>query len=445
LELIQEQHTKMALIKDFSRRYLTPPQPPQELKPRFLHFALDIGWYGVLNGSVLAFISIYITRVGGSAVQVGLINAIPGLITLLLALPAGQLLNGRTVSKDVFTSSVLSRMFYLLLVFIPAIFKPGEQVTLIILAILLMTIPGTITNVGFTALVGEATPPAWRGYLSGIRNGLFALTNVLTLLLSGWILEKLPFPTGYQIIFAIGFLGAAMSSAHLYMLHRCLHPKPEGFSAGWKHTGQGHRPTHALTRLKQLGITLASYWKLRLDILKGPFLVTLMLMFFFHLVQFIGIPIFPVYTVNELKLSDQTISLGLAVFYATVFFGSTLVARLTEKIGNRNLFGIAICFFCLYPGLLIFSSTISVYLITHAIGGLVWALVGGAIYNYVLEKSPQTDLPAHIAWYTIAANLGMLLGSLGGPWLAAMTSLVSVLAVCAVLRALAGLAILRWG
>ena len=415
------------------------------MKQRFLHFALDIGWYGVLNGSVLAFLSIYITRLGGSAIQVGMINAIPGLIMLLLALPAGQLLSNRSVSWNVFTSSFLSRMFYLALVFIPAFFKPGEQISLIILAVLLMSIPGTVTNVGFTAVFGEATPPAWRGYLSGVRNGLFAVTNVLTLLLSGWILDVMPFPTGYQVVFAIGTFGAVMSSLHLYLLHRTIHPVLEPPPHTQRKRKKLFRINDLSTRVKRLFSRIAALWNLRLDILKGPFRITFLLMLLFSFVQFIGIPIFPVYTVNGLKLTDQVISLGLAMFYLTVFLGSTQVARLTEKLGNKKLFGIAICFFCLYPGLLIFSSSMELYLITHAIGGLVWALVGGAIYNYVLEKSPQGDLPAHIAWYTIAANTGMLLGSLGGPWLAAVTSLVAVLVVCAVLRLLAGLAILRWG
>lgn len=435
----------MTLFRSLRSRFLNPTPPPPELKSSFLHFALDIGWYGVLNGSVLAFISIYITRLGGSALQVGMINAIPGLITLLLALPAGQWLSNRTVSWNVFISSILSRMFYLALVFIPVLFKPGEQVMLIILAILLMTIPGTVTNVGFTAVFGEGTPPAWRGYLSGIRNGLFAITNVLTLLLSGWILDVLPFPTGYQVVFAIGTLGAAMSSVHLYFLHRTLHPtsviKPRSHSKSKKLL----RIDTMRTGLNKLVSRLGALWNLRLDILKGPFRITFLLMLLFHFVQFIGIPIFPVYTVNNLQLTDQAISLGMAMFYATVFLGSTQVARLTEKLGNKKLFGIAICFFCLFPGLLIFSSTVERYLITNAIGGMVWALIGGVIFNYVLEKSPQGDLPAYIAWYMIAANLGMLLGSLGGPWLAAMTSLVAVLVTCAVLRFLAGLAILRWG
>jgi MFS family permease len=435
----------MTFFRSLRNRFLNPTSPPPELKQRFLHFALDIGWYGVLNGSVLAFISIYITRLGGSALQVGMINAIPGLITLLLALPTGQWLSKRTVSWDVFTSSVLSRMFYLALVFIPVLFKPGEQVTLIILTILVMTIPGTVTNVGFTAVFGEGTPPAWRGYLSGIRNGLFAITNVLTLLLSGWILDIMPFPSGYQVVFTIGTLGAVMSSVHLYFLHRTMHPKsvisPVVYTEGKKST----RIDHMRTRVKQLGSRIGALWNLRLDILKGPFRITFLLMLLFHFVQFIGIPIFPVYTVNDLQLTDQAISLGMAMFYATVFLGSTQVARLTDKLGNKKLFGIAICFFCLFPSLLIFSSTGEMYMITNAIGGFVWAIVGGVIYNYVLEKSPQDDLPAYIAWYVIAMNLGMLLGSLGGPWLATFTSLVVVLVICAVVRFLAGLAILRWG
>jgi MFS family permease len=236
-----------------------------------------------------------------------------------------------------------------------------------------------------------------------------------------------------------------MSNLHLFLLHRTLHPKTvkkqNGLNVVFHQTvTRGLKP-----RLMNLGNKLSPLWKLRVDILKGPFLITLLLMFVFHLVQFIGIPIFPVYTVNSLKLSDQIISIGLAVFYATVFLGSTQVARLTEKIGNQKLFGISVCFFCLYPSLLIYSSSIDMYLLTNAVGGLVWAITGGVIYNYVLEKSPQNDLPAHTALYMIALNLGMLLGSLGGPWLAGLTSTLAVLAVCAVMRFLAGLAILRWG
>jgi len=72
-------------------------------------------------------------------------------------------------------------------------------------------------------------------------------------------------------------------------------------------------------------------------------------------------------------------------------------------------------------------------------------MAGGAIFNYVLDKSPSDDRPSHAAWYTIVLNLDMLLGSLGGPWLAEVFSLLAVLVICAIVRFLAGLVILRWG
>ena len=193
----------MNLLVHYRRFFIGSISPPEELKIVFKHFALDIGWYGVLNGSILSFISVYITRLGGTPYEVGLVNAIPGLVSLVFALPAGSLLSKRPVSWYVFVSSVLSRMFYLVLAIIPSFIGPQSQVKLIILVILFVAMPGVVTNVGFTALLGEGSPPAWRGYLSGIRNSLFALTNVLTLILCGWILKAVAFPLGYQIIFGI--------------------------------------------------------------------------------------------------------------------------------------------------------------------------------------------------------------------------------------------------
>lgn len=435
----------MTILNTIRRYFINPTTPPPELRRIFLHFALDIGWYGVLNGSILAFISVYITRLGGSATQVGMINAIPGVAALLLALPAGQWLSNRQVSWNVFVSSVISRFFYLVLIAIPALIGANQQITVIIIAIFCMSIPGTVTNVGFTALLGEGAPPAWRGYLSGIRNSLFAITNVLTLLLSGWILSVVSFPMGYQIVFTLGSFGAAMSSLHLFFLHKSLQP----ISDNQKHpaliNNKVLRVSGIVPGVKSPAGSLGSLWNLRLDILRGPFLVTILLMFVFHLFQFIGVPIFPVYSVNVLKYSDQVISLGLAIFYGTVFLGSTQVARMTDRLGHKTLFGVAVCLFGLYPGLLIFSTSVLMYLITHALGGLAWSMAGGAIFNYVLEKSPSIDRPAHIAWYMIAMNSGMLLGSLGGPWLSDLFGMMSVLIICAVTRFLAGVAILRWG
>ena len=73
------------------------------------------------------------------------------------------------------------------------------------------------------------------------------------------------------------------------------------------------------------------------------------------------------------------------------------------------------------------------------------AMVGGAYANYMLERIPSDDLPAHLAWYNIILNFSILASSLGGPAIAGQIGLAPALILFAVLRIIAGAAILKWG
>ena len=57
----------------------------------------------------------------------------------------------------------------------------------------------------------------------------------------------------------------------------------------------------------------------RLEIFSGPFGMVIAGLFFFHLAQYLAIPLFPLYWVNKLNFSDGLISQGQALFYAVVF------------------------------------------------------------------------------------------------------------------------------
>jgi len=94
----------------------------------------------------------------------------------------------------------------------------GTQIWVIIIITLVMNIPGVIIAVQFNAFFAEVTPPEWRGHVVGIRNALFALTTMAAALISGLALDKLPFTTGYQVVFALGFVGAMMSTLHLFRI-----------------------------------------------------------------------------------------------------------------------------------------------------------------------------------------------------------------------------------
>jgi MFS family permease len=424
---------------------------PVEYRSNFFHLYLDIAGFGVLGGSVLAFVAVYAARQGANAFQLGLLSAAPAVVNLVLALPAARWLEKRPLGAAVFWASVFHRLFYLLWVPLPILFAPRGQVAVLIGLIFAMSVPGAALAVGFNALFADAVPPDWRSHVAGTRNALFAITSVTTTLLCGQVLIRLPFPLNYQIVFGIGFLGAVLSSFHLWFVR----PLPEhqlrprvGRSMGdlarpglVRMIGDGLRPGVALRFLtRSRGRRL-----LRTDALRGPFGQVLLVLFAVHLAQYLPIPLFALYWVEGLQLSDQQISLGTALFYVSVLLSSTQLAHLVRELDHRRVTALGALVMSTYPGLLGLGRGVESFLIASLAGGLGWSLFNGALSNYILEKVPQDQRPSYLAWYNLALNAAILLGSLAGPFLAARLSLPLALILFALLRLVTALSVLRWG
>jgi len=424
----------------FLKRLSRSSEIPSEFRQNFKHLYLDMGWFGILSGSSLAFLSVYAARLGANPFQVGLMGAMPAVINLLFAIPAGQWLQKRTIGKAVFWTSVYYRFGYLLLIPLPWLFADQQQIWVLVSLALLMGIPGTALAVGFNALFAEAVPASWRAHVAGIRNVILSIVYVITSILCGAILTNIPFPIGYQIVFGIGFLGAVMSSFHLYFVH------PLQIS---KDTSTEPSIDNSISTSLKKGIR---YWldqvRLKLNkvnIWKTPFRKTLSVLLFFHIAQFLAIPLYPLYFVNVMHLNDQQIGIGSAAFYFTGLIGSMQLARISNKWGHHKVTSLGAFLTGLYPILLFFSHGYLQYLGISLIGGFGWAFVGGALVNYLLEKTPGNNWPAYLAWYNIILNSAILAGSILGPILAGYVGLGIALLIIGIFRLFSGLAILKWG
>ncbi|HSL44651.1 MAG TPA: MFS transporter [Anaerolineales bacterium] len=402
---------------------------PREYQSNFLHLYFDVGWVGVLSGSTVSFLSIYAIRIGATSLQIGLLGAISALVTLFLAIPAGHWLQTQQTSRAVFLTASLSRIGYLPLVFLPWLFPERGQILTILVLTLLMAIPLTPVGVGFNALFAEAVPSEYRAHVAGIRNVMLSITFMFTSLLSGYILDTVRFPLGYQIVFAIGTLGAAMSSLHL----RFVRPIAS------------ETPLVSADPNEKSGSRRNIFSSLRMDIWKTPFQRVLLTLFAFHLTQYLPIPIFGIYNVRVLQLTDDNLGVGTALFYLAVLLGSTQIRKLVQRFGNRNITGWSIAGLALYPFFLSLSSNALHFYGVSLIGGLAFAFVSGTLANYMLEHIPAHDRPSHLAWYTIILNAAILIGSLAGPAISDMIGLSSALILFAVLRMLAAAFILRRG
>jgi MFS family permease len=416
------------------RRFFFPPSIPKEYHSNFIHLYLDIGWFGILSGSSVNFLSIYATRLGATGIQIGLLSSMAAAVSLVLAIPTGRWLETQNINKAVFRAAVWTRLGYLLWVPLPWLFNEQAQVWALIVIALLMAIPLTPLSVGFNAVFATSVPPRWRAHVAGVRNVAFAIAFMFASLGSGYLLEHLPFPAGYQIVFAIGFIGAAMSSLHLYYM------KPLDATS----TTLPPRPVPATIK-KALSPRQQLQTVIRFDIWKTPFRTTLLVFLGFHLTHYMAAPLFPLYQVRQLHLTDDQIGIGTALFYLTVLLGSTRLNDMVRDFGHKSVTGISVAGLVVYPLLLAFSRNAVDFYWTSILGGLNYALLIGSYANYLLEEIPIQDRPAHLAWYNVILNISILVGSLAGPLLARVVGLAGALILVAFLRFFSGLAILKWG
>lgn len=416
-------------ITRFFKQVAVPPQ----YHATFRHLYWDIAWFGVLSGSVVNFMSIYATRLGASGLQVGLIGAMSAVVNLFLAIPAGRWLSRRNTNRAIFWTSVFYRIGFIFFIFLPWMFDKAGQVAAIIVITFLMAIPLTPLGVGFNALFAEAVPDRYRAHVAGTRNIMLAITFILTSLVSGYILNTLSFPVGYQIVFGIGAFGAAMSSYHLYFVRPVQDETPAPQSAP--------EPAPVSQAASPRGV----FSLLRLDILSTPFRRVLLALLAFHFAHNLTTPVYPLYNVRVLELNDNHIGISQALYYLTMLIGSTQLRNIVHRIGHKKVTGLGVAGMSLYPLLLAFTTEIWQFYAIALIGGFTWAWTNGAYANYMLERIPPDDRPSHLAWYTIILNFAILTGSLGGSAIAGQIGLASALILFALLRLLAGIAIFKWG
>ncbi|MCB9151692.1 MAG: MFS transporter [Caldilineaceae bacterium] len=423
---------------------------PEIHRRNFRHLYFEIAWFGIINGSLIAFASVYLTRVGATTTQLGWFSAIPALVALIFSLPAGFWLQNKKMDRSVFWSALVFRFYYLLWPLLSIFFAERLQVDIVLLSTVIMGVPGTLLAISFNALFAAIVPPEWRNHVIGIRYALLAIASVLSSLLCGALLDRLPFPLGYQLVFGLAAFAGAMSTLHLWFLNDQTKPaepynmpksvkdvaRPGIFSAGGL-----IRPPMAfryLRRRPQMRLP-------QVEILRGDFGRAMLVIGFMYVALYLPNALYYPYWVDALGYSDKLISYGSALFYVCQFISATQLARVAGWIGNQKGLAWGAALLSAYPGVTAMSTHPIAYLLASALAGIGWGIAGGAILSYVLERVPDDQRPNYMAWYSLLTNVAILAGSLLGPLVGAWIGLRTGLAAGGVIRLLSGLVIWIYG
>ncbi len=409
---------------------LQNPDPILKWNLRQLYW--DVLWFGILAGSTLAFQAVYAARLGASGFQIGLISAGPAVVNLILTLPSGSWLEGKSLIKVSFQSAIWQRLGYLFLVALPWLFPSNAgQVWGLIWTTLVMSIAGTVLAISFNAMFAEVLPPEWRAHAVARRNIILAISITVATLVSGQILDGVIFPHNYQIVFLIGAAGAMLSSHHLGRIRK---QDTISKAASLEETGN----SEAISVVKRRS------W-LRVDLLTGSFGIFMVSYLAFYAFQFFPVPLFPIAYVDQAHLTDGMIGLGTAIFYGAMMLASFRLSYVSTRFGHRKVLLVSAALFPIFPLFLGMAKGPELYYLACLFGGGINAMLTGAVINRLMERVPSNDRPAHMAIHNLALNLGILIGSFLGPVSANWIGLQPALFLGAGLRLLAAGFFWLWG
>lgn len=403
-------------------RLFWPPRVPAALKPResvesqnAWNLYGDIAWYGVLAGISSSFLSVFTLRLGGTDTMVGLLSALPALVTMVFSIPGGRYVEKRQLLPVLLITGVLTRAGYFAIGLLPSFFS-SFRAEGVVLFTTLLTIPAAISNVAFATLFARTVPIDRRAHVVSVRNVLLGITSTAAALLGGKLLDWVIFPVNYQVLFVIAF---ACSMLSIFYLSRIKIPMVAKDAT-----------TRATNGLAGMG-SIVKMVRARDDY--GRFTLT---SFIFQWGLFFTAPLYSIYWVRTVHASDGAVGLINMVGSATTILFYPLWGRLTARRGNRPALILTTAGLAGYPFLMALSPTVGWMLFVSFWGGVFSSGQSLSFFNALLEVCPEQNRATRIAAYNALSNIA----AFAAPLLS--TSLTELIGIQAVLLAGAGLRLL---
>lgn len=317
------------------------------------------------------YLPVFLARLGADNFAVGLLTSMPALAGLIFAVPIGQFLSRQ---KNIVPWYSYVRFLVLLCYaftgLVPFLVQ-DQRILAILLIWAFATIPQTIVNLGFTIVMSEVAGPQGRLYLMSRRWSSLGITTAIVVAFAGIVLDRLPFPFNYQIVFIVLSLGGVVSFA---FSSRITLPDQKLPVPGVKKSLR-----------ESAGVWIA---KLRAE---KKFVRVIGSQFVFRFGLAYALPLFPLYYVRILNASDESIGLITTVQGAVLLVAYYIWARVTKKRGVRFALLVTTLAVSIYPILLAFISAVPLVILLSGIAATFAAGIDLVFFDMVVESYPHEE------------------------------------------------------
>ena len=408
----------------FSRPSLAPYDATPVQRKNFITIQIDAIGVG-LASAASPFLPVFLTRLGASNLEVGLLTSMPGVTGLVLAFIVGRFLQSRHNIVPWFSASRLLVLSSYAATGLAPFIVPEEYLIPAILGIwALATVPQTAVAVAFSVVMNAVAGPTRRYELMSRRWSILGLTNAITVAIAGQILNKLGFPINYQLVFIGLSLGGLIS---YYFSSRIELPDTLAHDS---HSGK----TLAERGRDFFSLILSEKAFIRISIKRFVFMTGMLL----------ATPIFPLYYVREVRANDAWIGLINTAQMAVLLVGYFLWTHENRLRGSRYVliwttFGLTI-----YPVLVASTHRVELIALFAGMAGIFQAGIDLVFFDELMKTVPVEYSATFVSLAQSIQYVSAIIAPIVGTLLATQIGLGGALMVSAALRLIGALLFTFW-
>lgn len=389
------------------------------------YLVIDTAWQGLMMGGVFTFMSVFVVRLGASSLMVSLLTSLPAMLMVAFSIPAAQVVQ-RQENLVRFTNVV--RIFHrgaiLAIALLPFVMRRGYLVEVIVAIWALKTIAIAFLDSAWTAVVADVIPPRRRASVNGGRWALLSLVTAVAVAGYGYVLDRLTFPLGFQIVFLVSFVGGV---AGMYYYGRIEVP------AAVPHLVPAAERATFRERVRRYVRTFSG---------RPSFVRYVLTTFVLRFGLNLPAALYSIYWIRHLGASDLWIGWQATAGKLALIVGYFLWGRVATRRGHHVVLLACTVGVGLYPAL------------TGAVPSQFWlplvALVQGffitgidlSFFDTLLHVCPSDRRPSFIAVNSVFAHLAMALAPLAGSGLAERIGIRTVFLAASAIHVAA--AVLFW-
>ncbi len=379
---------------------------------------VQIDGIGVSIANVAApFLPVFLTRLGASNFQVGLLTSMPGVTGLLLAIIVGRFLQHQREIVPWYSFARLLVISCFAMTGLVTFMLSEDYAIIATLAIWgFATLPQTALAVAFSVVMNAVAGPEGRYALLSRRWAIFGLTGVVMTFFITRVIDLLPFPTNYGFMFLGLSLGGLISfyfSRRIYIPPQTP-PAPDSSASAFDST--------------------RNYFSL---IGREPAFQSFVLKKFVYVSAIaLSQPILPLFFVREVKASDSQIGTINMAMTLVMLAGYFLWPWASRRYGGRFVLLATTLGMAFYPGLTAATPQVNWIIFYAGIAGLFQAGLDLVFFDELMKTIPPEYSATFVSLSQSLQYVSAIVAPTLGTWLADTIGLGGALWVSAGLRVL---------